>query len=55
MDTTCSPTSVFAAYNNIPDGVEKHMQTSPTAGHLQPPSTDWTKALKDYTDPILKK
>ena len=55
MDTTCSPTSVFAAYNNIPDGVEKHMQTDPLAGHLEPPFTDWEKALKVYLDSFLKK
>ena len=55
IDGTCAPSSVFAAYNNIPDGVEKHIQTCPTSGHGNTPATDWEKALKDYTDPLLKK
>ena len=54
IDTTCAPTSVFAAYNSIPAGVEKHMQTCPTGGHSTP-HTDGTKAITDYIKSILKK
>ena len=55
IDGACSPTSVFAAYNSIPDGVEKHIQTCPTGGHMTFPHTDGDKALKDYIRSILKK
>ena len=55
IDSTCAPTSVFAAYNSIPDGVEKHMQTCPTGGHKTSPHTDGEKAMKDYIESILKK
>lgn len=33
VDTTCPPTSVYAAYNNIPAGVKKAMDATPGAGH----------------------
>ena len=36
VDTTCAPTSVFAAYNNIPDGVKKSIYCVPTAAHSVP-------------------
>lgn len=55
IDTTCPPTSVFAAYNNIPADVEKHMQTYPTGGHLTSIHTDGTKAINGYIESILKK
>ncbi|MBO5689084.1 MAG: acetylxylan esterase, partial [Lentisphaeria bacterium] len=54
MDTTCPPTSVFAAYNSIPAGVEKAMQTDPQGGHSTP-HTDGLKALNRYIDSIMKK
>ena len=54
MDSVCPPSSVFAAYNSIPAGVEKHMQTSPTGGHGTP-HTEGQKALNDYINSILKK
>ena len=53
-DTTCPPSSVFAAYNSIPANVEKHIQTCPTGGHGTPHS-DGHKALSAYVDSILKK
>ena len=53
MDTVCPPSSVFAAYNSIPAGVEKHMQTSPTGGHSTP-HTDAQKALAKYIKSISK-
>ena len=34
IDTTCVPTSVYAAYNNLPAGTEKHMTIHPTEGHV---------------------
>ena len=33
LDYTCSPTSVMAAYNNIPEGVKKHIQIVPDGYH----------------------
>lgn len=35
-DFTCSPNSVFAAYNNLPPGTVKHIQTTPAGGHNAP-------------------
>ena len=55
MDITCPPTSVFAAYNNIPADVEKHIQTSPTGGHITSPHTDGTKALNACFKRALEK
>ena len=52
-DAVCPPTSVFAAYNSIPAGVEKSMQTSPTGGH-DTPHSDGLKAMHAYIDSILK-
>jgi cephalosporin-C deacetylase-like acetyl esterase len=47
IDTTCAPTSVFAAYNNIPAGVEKYMTISPDKGHNAPNTKgmDWISAM----------
>ncbi len=36
IDTTCPPNGVFAAYNNIPEGVKKSIYCVPTAGHSVP-------------------
>lgn len=36
IDFTCSPNSVFAAYNNLPPGTVKHIQTTPAGGHDAP-------------------
>ena len=52
-DNTCPPTSVFAAYNSIPAGTEKHMQTCPDGRHSTP-HTEGKKAMNDYIDSILK-
>jgi cephalosporin-C deacetylase-like acetyl esterase len=54
MDTVCPPSSVFTAYNSVPAGVEKHMQTSPTGEHSTPHS-DGHKALDDHIRSIIKK
>ncbi len=54
MDSVCPPSSVYAAYNNIPAGVEKAMQTTPTAGHSAP-SEMGTKALNAYIQKVTKK
>ncbi len=47
IDTTCVPTSVFAAYNSIPAGVEKHMSISPDKGHNAPNTKgmNWISAM----------
>ena len=55
IDGTCSPTSVFTAYNNIPADVEKHMQTCPAGGHITSPHTDGRNAINSYVESILKK
>ena len=36
VDTTCAPTSVYSAYNSIPAGVRKHIDTTPDKGHNAP-------------------
>ena len=36
VDTTCAPTSVYSAYNSIPAGVRKHIDTTPNKGHNAP-------------------
>ena len=36
VDGICPPTTVFAAYNSIPAGVKKYMQTTPDGGHTVP-------------------
>ena len=54
IDRVCPPSSVFAAYNSIPAGVEKHMQTCPTGGHTSSHS-EGKKAINDYINSILKK
>ena len=33
IDTTCPPEGVLAAYNAIPEGVQKHLWFNPKAGH----------------------
>ena len=37
IDNVCAPSSVYAAYNNIPAGVEKHIINRPAMGHAFPP------------------
>lgn len=54
MDNVCPPTSVYAAYNNVPAGVKKAMQTTPTAGHSAPSSKS-DKALNAYIQKALGK
>ena len=36
VDFVCAPTSVYAAYNNLPKDIVKHIQTTPTGGHGAP-------------------
>ena len=54
MDTVCPPTSVYAAYNNVPAGVEKAIQCTPTASHSAP-GTQANKALDAYVKKALAK
>jgi len=49
VDMTCPPTSVYAAYNNLPKGVVKHIQTTPSAGHGAPLSSGWARVSKFHT------
>lgn len=53
-DTTCAPSSVFAAYNQIPAATEKHMQTVPDSGHSANHNLG-RKALFEYLKKITKK
>ena len=36
VDFVCPPTSVYAAFNNLPAKTKKYIQTTPTAGHGAP-------------------
>lgn len=47
IDKVCPPTSVFAAYNNLPDTVKKHIQTTPDKGH-NAPLTDGYKRITQF-------
>lgn len=53
IDNISAPSSVFAAYNSIPAGIEKHMQTCPNSGHSSLHS-EGTKAVNDYINSIFK-
>ena len=53
-DTVCAPSSVFAAYNQIPSTTKKHIQTVPDSGH----SADHNLgrlAIREYLQSTLKK
>ena len=43
VDFVCPPTSVYAAYNNLPDHTRKYIQTTPTAGHGAPLSMGYKR------------
>lgn len=43
VDFVCPPTSVYAAYNNLPKGIRKSIQTTPTAGHGAPLGTGYSR------------
>jgi cephalosporin-C deacetylase-like acetyl esterase len=47
IDKTCPPTSVYAAFNNIPAGVEKHIVNRPEMGHAFPPDLieQWNQVI----------
>jgi cephalosporin-C deacetylase-like acetyl esterase len=47
IDKTCPPTSVYAAFNNIPPGVEKHIVNRPEMGHRFPPDLveQWNQVI----------
>jgi cephalosporin-C deacetylase len=36
VDNVCVPTSIFAAFNNLPAGIVKEITTTPTGGHSAP-------------------
>ena len=54
IDNTCAPSTVFAAFNSIPTGVDKHIQTFPDTGHSTP-HPDAVKAINDYINSIKQK
>ena len=43
VDFVCPPTSVYAAYNNLPAKTKKFIQTTPTAGHGAPLSIGYKR------------
>ena len=53
IDTVCSPTSVYAFYNNLPKNTFKSMTTTPTAAHTAGENY-FGKALSDYLAGIKK-
>ncbi|MBO5645152.1 MAG: acetylxylan esterase [Lentisphaeria bacterium] len=55
VDTVCSPSSVFAAYNLIPATTEKHLQLTPAGGHGTAKHTQGLAALAEYVKKVVKK
>ncbi|MBO5644320.1 MAG: acetylxylan esterase, partial [Lentisphaeria bacterium] len=55
IDTTCCPSSVYAAFNQIPAGTEKYMQTTPAGGHGSAKHTQGFAALTEYLKKIANK
>jgi cephalosporin-C deacetylase-like acetyl esterase len=47
IDTTCVPTGVYAAYNNIPASTKKFISTTPAGGHGAP-NTLGNKRLPEF-------
>ena len=50
IDKVCSPTSVYAFYNNLPENIVKSMTITPTAPH-----TAGEKYFSNALDKYLKK
>ena len=48
IDRVCPPTSVYAAYNNLPGSVKKYIQTTPDAGHRAPLSKGHKRIAEFY-------
>ncbi len=49
LDTVCVPTSVYAAYNSLPEGTEKHMFIDPRKGHSGVVDRKFTAKLNEVT------
>ncbi len=49
LDGTCPPTSVFAAYNSLPESTPKHMSISPQKGHAGVAEVHFPVMLKKMT------
>jgi len=47
LDVICPPTSVYAAYNNLPGSVKKYIQTTPDKGH-NAPLTKGQKRISEF-------
>ena len=43
VDFVCPPTSVYAAFNNLPEKTKKFIQTTPDAGHGAPLSIGYKR------------
>ena len=50
IDKTCPATSVYAAYNAIPEGVEKTIVNRPAMGHVFPADIqkDWDRLIEEH-------
>lgn len=54
VDFVCAPTSVYAAYNNLPKNIVKHIQTTPTGGHGAPGGLAY-KRMNEFIQNAIKK
>ena len=56
IDKVCPPTSVLAAYNNIPDGVKKQIVMRPAMGHTFPKDLQdaWDNAIREHVKEMKK-
>ncbi len=54
VDFVCAPTSVYAAYNNLPKNIVKHIQTTPTGGHGAPGGLAY-KCMNEFIQNAIKR
>ncbi len=54
VDFVCAPTSVYAAYNNLPKNIVKHIQTTPTGGHGAPGGLAY-KRMNEFIQNAIKR
>lgn len=56
VDKVCPPTSVFAAYNNIPSDVEKKIVMRPEMGHSFPADliAEWDEVIRAHVKELKK-
>jgi cephalosporin-C deacetylase-like acetyl esterase len=56
IDRVCPPSSVYAAFNNIPASVNKTIVTRPTMGHAFPPDMikEWDDIIRAHVAEMRK-